>query len=181
MADAFMWSGHLSLPPSRARCTCPHPRTKTTHGKLEIASGISATPGPSQLGRLASWTGHPSTHPGTKDTVPGWLHAQGGAGLGWLAEPNIFLRICTHTQIITISSDPCPPMLFKLCPCIQKLCNVYHPPTPSLGWIIQIKGRSLSLVSARSASWLEYSLHPRSLTPIWSWMQGCTKPMPTHE
>ena len=66
----------------------------------------------------------------------------------------------------------CPPMLFKFRPCIQKLCNVYYPPTPSLGWIWQIKGRSLSLASARSASWLAYSLHPRSLTPIWSWMQG---------
>jgi len=110
-------------------------------------------------------------------------------------EPNIFLRVCTHTQTIPISNDlcppmpthsmtcahPCPPLLFKLRPCIQKLCNVYYPPTPSLGWIGQIKGRSLSLASSRSASWLVYSLHPRSLTPIWSWMQGCTKPMPTHE
>jgi hypothetical protein len=96
------------------------------------------------------------------------------------AEPNTFLRICTHTQTITISIDLCPPMLFKLRPCIQKLCNVYYPPTPSLGCIRQIKGRSLSLASARSASWLAYSLHPRSLTPIWSWMQRCTKPMPTH-
>ena len=74
----------------------------------------------------------------------------------------------------------CPPMLFKLRPCIQKLCNVYYPPTPSLGWIGQIKGRSMSLASARSTSWLVYSLNPRSLTLIWSWMQGCTKPMPTH-
>ena len=93
---------------------------------------------------------------------------------------------CTHTQTMPISNDlcppmptismtcahPCPPMLFKLRPCIQKLCNVYYPPTPSLGWIGQIKGRSLSLASARSASWLAYSMHPRSLTPIWSWMQG---------
>ena len=47
-----------------------------------------------------------------------------------------------------------------------------------LGCIGQIKGRSLSLASARSASWLAYSLHLRSLTPIWSWMQGCTKPLP---
>jgi hypothetical protein len=37
-------------------------------------------------------------------------------------------------------------MPFKLRPCIQKLCNVYYPPTPSLGWIGQIKGRSLLLV-----------------------------------
>jgi hypothetical protein len=110
------------------------------------------------------------------------------------AEPNIFLRICTQTMTITISSGlcppmpthsmtcahPCPPMLFKLRPCIQKLCNVYYPPTPSLGWIGQMKGCSLSLASARSASWLAYSLHTRSLTPIWSWMQGCTKLMPTH-
>jgi hypothetical protein len=44
------------------------------------------------------------------------------------SEPNIFLRICTHTQTITIISNLCPPMppmLFKLRPCIQKLCNVY--------------------------------------------------------
>ena len=32
------------------------------------------------------------------------------------------------------------------------------------------KGRVLSLASARNASWLAYSLHPRSLPPIWSWM-----------
>ena len=83
------------------------------------------------------------------------------------------------THIMTCA-HPCPPMLFKLRPCIQKLCNVYYPPTPSLGWIGQIKGHSLSLAWARSASWLAYSLHLRSLTPIWSWMQGCTKLMPTH-
>ena len=71
-------------------------------------------------------------------------------------------------------------MLFKMRPCIQKNCNVYYPPTPSLGWIGQIKCRSLSMALARSASWLAYFLHPNSLTPIWSWMQGCTKPMPTH-
>ena len=73
-------------------------------------------------------------------------------------EPNIFLRICTHAQIIPINIDlcspmpthsmtcahPCPPKLLKLRPCIQKLCNVYYPPTPSFGWIGQIKGRSLS-------------------------------------
>jgi hypothetical protein len=103
----------------------------------------------------------------------------------WSAtEPNIFLRICTHTHTITISSDlcpsmpthsmtcahpcPCPPMLFKLCPCIQKLCNVYYPPTPSLGWIGQIKGRSLSMAFVWRASWLVHSLHPRSSTLIWS-------------
>ena len=77
-------------------------------------------------------------------------------------------------------AQPCPPMLFKLCPCFQKLCNVYYPSTPSLGWIGQIKDRSLSLASARSVAWLAYSLHPRNLTPIWNWMQGCTKLMPTH-
>ena len=47
----------------------------------------------------------------------------------------------THSMTCT---HPCPPMLFKLRLCIQKLCNVYYPPTPSLGWIGQIKGRSLS-------------------------------------
>ena len=62
----------------------------------------------------------------------------------------------THSMTCAHS---CPPMLFKLRPCIQKLCNVHYPPTPSLGWIRQIKGRSLSLGSTRSASWLEYSLH----------------------
>ena len=96
-------------------------------------------------------------------------------------EPNIFLWICTHTQTITINNDLCPPMLFKLRPCIQKLCNVYYLPTPSLGWIGQIKSHSLSLASTWSVSWLVYSLHPRSLSVIWSWMQGCTKTMPTHE
>ena len=101
--------------------------------------------------------------------------------LGSSAEPNIFLGICTHTHTIIISSDPCPPMLFKLRPCIQKWCNVYYPHTPSLSWIGQTKGRSMSLASTRSASWLAYSLHSRSLTLIWSWMQECTKPMPTHE
>jgi hypothetical protein len=73
-----------------------------------------------------------------------------------------------------------PTLLFKLRPCCQKLCNVYYLYTPSLGWIRQIKGHSLSPASARSVSWLAYSLHPRSLTPIWSWIKGCTKPMATH-
>ena len=65
-----------------------------------------------------------------------------------ISKPNVFLQICTHTHTIPIDNDLCPPMLFKLCPCIQKLCNVCYPPTPSLGWIGQIKGRSLSLASA---------------------------------
>jgi hypothetical protein len=92
-----------------------------------------------------------------------------------VAELNIFFGICTHTQTITINGDPCPPMLFKLRPCIQKLCNVYYSSTPSIGWIGQIKGRSLLLASVRSASWLAYSLHPRSLTPIWSLDAGMHK------
>ena len=72
---------------------------------------------------------------------------------------------CTHTQTMPINNDlcspmpthsmtcahPCPPMLFKLRPCIKKLCNVCYPPTPSLGWTGQIKGCSLSLASTRSA------------------------------
>ena len=65
-----------------------------------------------------------------------------------------------------------PYMLFILRPYIQELCNVYYPPTPSFGWIIQINGHSLSLALAWRTSWLGYSLHPRSLTPIWSGMQG---------
>jgi hypothetical protein len=75
----------------------------------------------------------------------------------------------------------CPPMsthAIQIAPMYLKLCNVYYPPTPSLGWIGQIKRRSISLASTRSASWLVYSLHPRSLTPICSWMHGCP-PMPT--
>jgi hypothetical protein len=100
-------------------------------------------------------------------------------------EPNIFVQICTHTQTLTINSDLCPPMpthVIQIVSVYSKICVmcIYYPPTPSLGWIGQIKGRSLSLASARSASWLAYSLHLRSLTPIWSWMRGCTKPMPTH-
>jgi hypothetical protein len=119
-------------------------------------------------------------------------------------EPNIFLRICTHTQTITISIDLCPPIALHvpthahphhdMCPpmsthahpcysnCIHvfKNCVLCITPTPSLGWIRKIIGRSLSLALVRSASWLAYSLHPRSLTLIWSWMQGCTKLMPTH-
>jgi hypothetical protein len=86
-----------------------------------------------------------------------------------------------------IHAHPCPPIVWhvpthaiQIAPMYSKLCNVYYPPTPSLGWIGQIKGRSLSLASAQSTSWLAYSLHPRSLTPICSWMHGCTKPMPTH-
>jgi hypothetical protein len=43
------------------------------------------------------------------------------------------------------SSDLCPPMLFKLRPRIQQNCNVYYPPTPSLGWIGQIK-RSFTVI-----------------------------------
>ena len=79
----------------------------------------------------------------------------------YLAEPNIFLLICTHTQTIIISSDLCPhmsTMLFKLRPCIPKLCNVYYPPTPSLGWIGQIKGCSLSLAS-------QYRTHATHICP----------------
>ena len=56
--------------------------------------------------------------------------------------PPIAWHVPTHAH-------PCPPMLFKLRPCIQKLCNVHYPPTPSLRWIGQIKSRSLSLTSAR--------------------------------
>ena len=74
-----------------------------------------------------------------------------------------------------------PTRAIQLRPCIQKLCNVYYPPTPSF-WLDRTNKRSfIVLASARSTSWLAYFLHPRILTSIWSWMQGCTKPMPTHE
>jgi hypothetical protein len=80
----------------------------------------------------------------------------------------------THAHPQHDMRPPMPPMLFKLRPCIQKLCNVY---AYTKSWLDRTNKRSLA--SARSASWLAYSLHPRSLTPIWSWMQGYTKPMPT--
>ena len=56
-------------------------------------------------------------------------------------------------------------MLFKLRPCIQKLCNVYYPSTPSLGWIGQIKDRSLSLAIVHKPMPTHYNMEP----------------MPTHE
>ena len=70
-------------------------------------------------------------------------------------------------------AHPCPPMLFKLRPCIQKLCNVHYPPTPSLDRIGQIKGRSL--VVGFSLGRFLVSVFPASkiLTLIWSWMQRC--------
>ena len=95
-----------------------------------------------------------------------------------------FVFSVSNTKYHILCSDLCPPMpthAIQIAPMYSKLCNVYYPPTPSLGWIGQIKGSSLLLASARSASWLAYTLHSRSLTPIWSWMQGCTKPMPIHE
>ena len=75
-------------------------------------------------------------------------------------------KFCTHTQTITINNDlcppipthsmtwarPCPPMLFKLRPCIKKLWNVYYPRTPSLGWIGQIGGLTL-LVPHKRVIW----------------------------
>ena len=67
---------------------------------------------------------------------------------------------------------PCPPMLFKLhpcnqklCPCIQKLSNVYYPPTPSLGWIGQIKDRSLSLAIVHKPMPTHYNMAPMHPCP----------------
>ena len=53
----------------------------------------------------------------------------------------------------------------KLCPCIQKLSNVCYPPTPSLGWIGQIKDRLLSLAIVHKPMPTHYNMEP----------------MPTHE
>jgi hypothetical protein len=90
-------------------------------------------------------TSHTSQEPWPRDCERPKESVRRPSRDAYKAESNIFLRICTHT--IIISSDlrppmpihsmtcahPCPPMLFKLRPCIQKLCNVYCPPTPSLG------------------------------------------------
>ena len=48
-----------------------------------------------------------------------------------------------------------PTHAIQIAPMYSELCNVYYPLTPSLGWIGQIKGSSLLLALARSASWLE--------------------------
>ena len=87
-------------------------------------------------------------------------------------------------------AHPCPPIawyvpthvhpwysncahVFKNCVmCITRLRQVLVGSDNKRSFIV--------LASVRSASWLAYSLHPRSLTPTWSWMHGCTKPMPTH-
>jgi hypothetical protein len=74
-----------------------------------------------------------------------------------VAEPNIFLRICTHTQIITISSDLCPPMPTHA---IQKLCNVYYPPTPK-SWLDWTNKRSFT-VAGFSPERLLVSVFPAS-------------------
>jgi hypothetical protein len=101
--------------------------------------------------------------------------------------PTFFLRICTHTRTITIISNLYPPMPTHSMTCahpcssncahvLKKLCNVHYPPTPSLGWIVQIKGRSLSLASARSARVFLASKKFDSDLEL-----RCTKSMPTHE
>ena len=66
----------------------------------------------------------------------------------------------THAHTYMTYAHPCPPMLFKLRPCIQKLCNVYYPPTPSLGWIGQIKDRSLSLAIVHKPMPTHYNMEP---------------------
>ena len=65
----------------------------------------------------------------------------------------IFLLNCTHVH-------PCPPMLFKLRSCIQELCNVCYPPTPSLGWIVQIKDRSLLPAIVQKPMPAHYNMEP---------------------
>ena len=90
----------------------------------------------------------------------------------------IAYTVGSRAQHFPFKLHPCP-HIHDLCPPmpthdIQKLCNVYYPLTPSQSWIGQIEGRSLSLASVRSASWLAYSMHLRSLAR--SLMQGCTKP-----
>ena len=102
---------------------------------------------------------------------------------GFRAKPNIFLRICTHTQTIPISSDLCPPMPTHIMTCVHPC-----PPMPTHAtqiapmcskivlcvlpaytkfWLDQTNKKSfIVLALAHSASWLAYFLHPRSLTPI---------------
>ena len=60
-------------------------------------------------------------------------------------------------------------MLFKLRPCIQKLCNVYYPHTPSLGWIGQIKDCSLSLAIVHKPMPTHYNMEPVPTQNPWAW------------
>ena len=82
---------------------------------------------------------------------------------------------------LPMPTHPCPPMLFKLRSCIQKLCNVYYPSTPSLGWIGQIKDRSLSLAIIHIPMPTHYNMeampthaHPK---PMGMGADGCGRPM----
>ena len=47
------------------------------------------------------------------------LRPQWWIRLQWIRAQH-FLRICTHTQTTPINNNLCPPMLFKLRPCIKK-------------------------------------------------------------
>jgi hypothetical protein len=71
-------------------------------------------------------------------------------------------------------------MLFKLRQCIQRLCK-FILPAYTKSWLDRTNKKSFNVMGfSPSAYWLAYSLHPRTLTPIWNWMQGCTKPMLNH-
>ena len=145
-------------PPARLRGASSLVLTGLLHYTLYLVWPTLPIIGPPYLFAIIGWQ--------TRDQSPTF-------SFEFVPIPRPYPSTVTHAH-------PCLPMLFKLHTCIKILCNVHYPPTPSLGWIRQIKGGSMSLASARSASWLSYSLHPRILTPIWSWMQGCTKLMPTH-
>jgi hypothetical protein len=72
-----------------------------------------------------------------------------------VAEPNIFLRICTHSHTITISSDPCPPM-----PTHSMTCA--HPCYSNCAHVIKIVE---CVLPAYTKSWLDRT-NKRSFTIV---------------
>ena len=75
-------------------------------------------------------------------------------------------------------------MLFKLCPCIQKLCNVCYPPTPSQeSCLDRTKKRLFTVVGLNPESFL-VNVFPASDNfdsdlELIAWMHNNIKPMPT--
>ena len=75
-------------------------------------------------------------------------------------------------------------MLFKLCPCIQKLCNVCYPPTPSQeSCLDRTKKRLFTVVGLNPESFL-VTVFPASENfdsdlELIAWMHNNIKPMPT--
>ena len=93
-------------------------------------------------------------------------------------EPNIFLQIapipipCPST---TTYDHSCPPMLFKLRPCIKNVCNVHYPSIPSLGLIGQNKRSFIIVGFSPERLLVSVLLASVKFDIVWSWMHGCTK------